>query len=388
MKIAWVSHGASLEGAEQCLIEAVKGLSEKGQEVHVIVPSDGKLVSILEGIVASVRVVPHPWWVNEFKGDLHPIKRIFYYLRATLSLIKILKQMEPQLVVTNTIVIPCGAFASKLLGIPHVWYIHEFLEEDHGWTFEFGRRLSLFFVSWLSKIVIVNSNAVYERFKRDIHEAKMKVVYYAVENSQEKGVDTSAKLAKNKNSNVFYVTLVGRKAPGKRQEDAVKSLSILINKGLSIHLWLVGSDFGDYTNYLRELAQELGISDRVDFISFVDHPSLYMKFADLTLMCSRCEAFGRVTIEAMKQGKAVIGADSGATSELIQDGWNGLLYQACSASALAEKIEVLYTNRQLRKEIEINAYKWANETFNMEKYTSNLLSVFKSVVKDASVSKY
>lgn len=224
MRIVWISHTANWEGAEQSLAEAVQGLSKKQIDLHVIVPWQGKLVSVLEEIGVTVHVIYHPWWVNELKHGLHPIKRLFQYVKATLKLIQLLKHIKPQLVVTNTLVIPCGAFASKLLGITHVWYIREFLKEDHGLTLQLGRKFSLFLVDWLSKSVIVNSVAVFNKSKKNICEAKIKIIYPAVEISNKINSSTKLKLDKTRS---FHVALIGRKAPGKRQEDAIKALSLI-----------------------------------------------------------------------------------------------------------------------------------------------------------------
>lgn len=98
-------------------------------------------------------------------------------------------------------------------------------------------------------------------------------------------------------------------------------------------------------------------------------------------MCSRNEAFGRVTVEALKLGKPCIGANSGGTPELIRDGWNGLLYETGSPSSLAEKIEVLYWNKSLREELAKSAYHWANSTLSSENCISNLIKVFEVVVE-------
>ena len=51
-----------------------------------------------------------------------------------------------------------------------------------------------------------------------------------------------------------------------------------------------------------------------------------MSIADVILVCSQWEAFGRITVEAMLTGKAVIASANGGTTELIKDGENGLLY--------------------------------------------------------------
>jgi glycosyltransferase involved in cell wall biosynthesis len=49
----------------------------------------------------------------------------------------------------------------------------------------------------------------------------------------------------------------------------------------------------------------------------------------------RGEGFGRVTVEAMKVGRPVVGANGGGTVELIRDGWNGLFYRLGDAVDLA-----------------------------------------------------
>jgi glycosyltransferase involved in cell wall biosynthesis len=376
MKIVYISHGSTLEGAERCFVETVKGLSKKGVEVHVIVPMQGEIVTALEGMTASISVNPLPRWIEEFHDSRNPLIRWHQYLKAILGLRRLLIQICPDLVITNTIVMPCGAFAAKLLRIPHIWYIHEFLEEDHGWRFEFGRKLSLWFIDKFSKSIIVNSQAVFKRFSQDISSDKLFVIYQSVEITTRPDLKSDLQ----KDDKYFHLLLLGRKASSKGQEDALKALSILINKKINVYLWLVGSDFQGYTDYLRKLAEDLGVSHNVKFIAFAANPIVYVDIADVMLMCSRCEAFGRTTVEAMKLGKAIIGADSGATPELIENGWNGFIYEANNPESLAEKIEILYNDKNLRKQLELNASNWSSTNFNLEKYSSELVNLFSHAI--------
>jgi len=372
MKVIWISHGSTLEGAERCLADAVKILANKEIEIQIILPSEGKLASILKNMGLSIHILPQPRWINEFKDTSSLFKRFYQYLKSIIKLTYLLRRLQGDIIITNTIVIPCGAIASKLLGITHIWYIHEFLEEDHGWSFEFGRKFSLKYIEWFSEIVIFNSQAVYERFTEDISANKARLIYHSVEMPEGyKACDIP-----NLEKGIFNIALVGRKAPGKGQKEAIEAIAILFKRNYNIHLSLVGGDFGGYTETLQELAQNLEVSEKVDFISFVDDPLSYMMAADVVLMCSKSEAFGRVTIEAMKLGKAVIGANSGSTPELIKDGWNGLLYQSGCPSSLAEKIDLLYNDKSLREQLGVNAYSWANQKFNSENYASDLLNVF------------
>lgn len=50
------------------------------------------------------------------------------------------------------------------------------------------------------------------------------------------------------------------------------------------------------------------------------------KTVDFEVMCSKFEAFGRVTVEALRSGKLFIGANTGATSEIVEDGITGYVY--------------------------------------------------------------
>jgi glycosyltransferase involved in cell wall biosynthesis len=66
--------------------------------------------------------------------------------------------------------------------------------------------------------------------------------------------------------------------------------------------------------------------DHVDMPGFVEDAAPYVRRAHCALTCSRSEAFGRATAEALTSGIPVIGHASGGTPELIEAGTTGLLY--------------------------------------------------------------
>jgi glycosyltransferase involved in cell wall biosynthesis len=175
----------------------------------------------------------------------------------------------------------------------------------------------------------------------------------------------------------LHLTIVGRISAGKRQEDAVRAVAQLAGKGLDVRLSLIGTEAPDYGPSLRALVRELGVEERVEFVAFTDDPFSLVAAADLSVICSRGEGFGRVTVEAMKLGKPVIGADSGGTTELIRDGWSGLLFRLGDPADLAGKIETLYHDRALLAAMGANARLWARETFSLQRYTRELQAVFR-----------
>jgi len=372
MKIVWVSHSESLAaGAELCLWEGVNGLVAKGCELNVVVPGAGRLSERLTEIGVPVTVIPYRWWLHAYFRL--PVRRLCRNLAATNRLTAIFHQIRPDVVISNTLAVPVGAFAARRAGIAHVWYIHEFGLEDHGLKFDFGSTLSLRLIARLSERVLVNSRAVFDKFRHVISEPKLRLIYYAVEiRALPESIETER--------NPFNLCLVGRVCAGKGQADAVRALGLLAGKGMDVRLSLVGNENREYGDFLRRLAKEQGVEERIRYVAFTEDPHFHVARAHAALVCSRSEAFGRVTVEAMKLGKPVVGADRAATSELIQDGITGFLYRPGDAGDLAGKLEILYCNRPLVKVMGESAREWSSRTFNLENHTSALLEVLHDAI--------
>src|SRR5205823_11645068 len=116
----------------------------------------------------------------------------------------------------------------------------------------------------------------------------------------------------------------------------------------------VGEGNLEYRQRLTAMVKRHNLQDRVVFTGFLD-PLPFVQSADIALVCSTCEAFGRVTVEGLLAGKPVIAANSGASPELIQDGFNGLLYKMGDVEELAQRIRYLYEQPDIAKRMAQNA---------------------------------
>jgi glycosyltransferase involved in cell wall biosynthesis len=94
----------------------------------------------------------------------------------------------------------------------------------------------------------------------------------------------------------------------------------------------------DYLDSLKSLATERGLTENVEFLGYISNPKEVMAQSDLFLMCSRNEAFGRVTVEAMSVGCPVVGANSGGTKEIISSNDCGRLYEPGNTKQLADEV--------------------------------------------------
>ena len=100
---------------------------------------------------------------------------------------------------------------------------------------------------------------------------------------------------------------------------------------------------------------------------------------DLELVCSQNEAFGRVTVEAMMNMNPVIGADRGATKELIRDKYNGLLYKEGDYIDLANKIEEVYNLKDKGRYMGVNGRKYVIRYYSSKTNCKNILKVYDSI---------
>ncbi len=98
--------------------------------------------------------------------------------------------------------------------------------------------------------------------------------------------------------------------------------------GHNLELCVIGKSAEvDGDNSLLDTIKKYDIEDKVHLLGQQSNPLSILKHADVGVMASQQEAFGRVTFEYMFSGKAVVGANSGATPEMIEEGVNGYLYE-------------------------------------------------------------
>lgn len=370
--VCLVSHSSGKGGAEFSLLMLIAVLKDLGCHCHVLLPRSGPLAAELEERQVEYAIIPYGRWMGESQSFFKVITSIVLHLLTTPLVFLRLIKWKCDIIISNSLVVCVGALGNIFLRRPHLWFIHEFGKEDHGLEFKFGEQFSLWIVDKLSSLVITDSQAVKKKFQKDITPTKLKLLYYyrSVDSFQE--MAPPPKLSPN-----LTCTCIGRLFVGKGQEDAIKAVKELVKDEIPMQLVLVGGGDLTYKNYLQKLVEKEGLTQYVTFTGWIDNPFPILQKADIFLMCSRSEAFGYVTVEAMLHQKPIIGARSGGTVELVREGFNGLLYTPGDYQELATKIKYLYHNPNLIREYGKNGYLWAKKTFNYEIYKSNLYDLLK-----------
>jgi glycosyltransferase involved in cell wall biosynthesis len=141
---------------------------------------------------------------------------------------------------------------------------------------------------------------------------------------------------------------VGRLTYQKGQNILLKAFKIVSEK-IESRLIILGE--GPLFKQLKDLAKELGIENKVDFVGFQKNPFAFIANSDVFVLSSRWEGFPNVLIEAMACGVPVISTDCpSGTNEIIEDGVNGLLVPI-EVDKLAESLLWILTNIEFSKRI-------------------------------------
>jgi glycosyltransferase involved in cell wall biosynthesis len=167
----------------------------------------------------------------------------------------------------------------------------------------------------------------------------------------------------------FRILCVGRILSWKGQNLLLDAVALLPPRIGPLHVRVVGTEFGgegQLTADLRRKGASLAPHISVEFAGesrrVVDHYA----WADAVVVPSlKPEPFGKVVIEGMAAGCAVIASGHGGPAEVIEDGVTGLLFEPGSAQDLAKAITKVVSSPALKRELaaagRAASHKWSGD---------------------------
>jgi glycosyltransferase involved in cell wall biosynthesis len=293
----------------------------------------------------------------------------------SIKLSKILISYHFDAIYTNTRIIFISGFVAKRLHIPNIIHSREFIKENMLRTAWGAEHL----INRLSTKVIVISDIMKKSFM-NLDSDKLILIY----NGLPKPKNVLNKIFQPKGC--YHALITGTLIPAKGQLDAVQAIGILRSEGIdNIMLHIIGSDPDlskpdSYKRTLEDQIDKLGISNSVIFHGEIQNIEQFRKDMDIELVCSLCEPFGRVTVEAMQNNLVVIGADAGATPEIIKNGFNGLLYEVNNERDLAMKIKMVINDCQMANKLIANAYEFTKQNFTEEKTVKDVYELVENLI--------
>ncbi|QTI70572.1 glycosyltransferase family 4 protein [Gordonia polyisoprenivorans] len=260
------------------------------------------------------------------------------------------------LVAETTKALIMSAIASRRAGIPVVWHVHDRVTAEY-----FGAPLAVVvrLFGWLvSSAYIANSEGTANTLARWRRPTAVAYPGVTLRDDLERSPQRPA--------DDVVVAMVGRLTRWKGQDlllRAIRDQPIEPRRVL-----LVGGTFFEEPEYRHELEQYVASTGiPVEFTGHVDDPEKYMSEADILVHCSvMVEPFGQVVVEGMNAGCAVIASRPGGTTEIVEDGVNGLLVDSGDRSQLADALARLIADVGLRTTLSTNGRRRA-ERFDVRR---------------------
>lgn len=373
--IIYVSPHTDQYGAERSMIANIKNIMSHGIHVLLIIPTNGRIEELLSAagidyiIEKFYDVINHENRVRIHYGIGKQAVNTYKAIKVKKLLFE--RDLTPMFVHSNSLTSDFGIILSETLGVPHIQHIRELGQHDFGMTFDMGIKHFSKTCAKSQKIICI-SDAVRDYYKQYLPDEKLIRIYNGVA-----AENPDVFIPNRKAYNPLQLVMVGRVSEEKGQIQAIKAVQKLKDKiNLHLDLWGDGVD----KELLERYISENSLENCVCLCGYSKHIS-YKKY-HIALMCSKCEAFGRVTVEYMFKGLPVIGSNTGGTKEIVVDGKTGLLYEQGNVEELADCIKALYDKEDLRYQLAINGVSRAQTEFSEKAYCEKVYEVYKRVCPD------
>ena len=173
LSVCFFSHSAQLDGAGRSLLDLTRQLVNRNIVCSVILPGEGPLKGRLDELGASSLIIDYQWWCSVGMLPDDEIKvRLTNSFENVLNILADLSKINPDIIFTNTVLIPWGALVGSLLGKPHVWFIHEFGELKFHLPFKTVGR----FIENFSNLTLVSSNALENSLLATLHSKRIRTL--------------------------------------------------------------------------------------------------------------------------------------------------------------------------------------------------------------------
>lgn len=336
--------GADLYGLSRTTLQVLERMQGEC-EVEVWAPADGPLLAAARNRGATTRVVALPVLRRQEVMSLRLPLTLLTLLLTTARLWRWAKSQRGRIALVHALGAPSigGLVVARAARCRLVWSVHEV----------FGSRAErLLFAALLRRAHarVACSRYVAEQFS----SGDFRVVHSGAD------VDEDVLSAAARPSQAAFggqgrevIVCVGRLNRWKGQDVLLHAVAALPEalRGRT-RVQLVGSVFEGDPQVAVELAQlrdRLGLRESVELLGERPDAQALMAAATVVVVPSRKpEPFGKVVVEAMALGRAVVATRPGGPAEVVTDGVDGLLVPVDDVLALARALEHLLTSPEER----------------------------------------
>lgn len=327
MHVLLVAHSSTTAGAERTLVALAAAAARAGERVTISVPRRGPIDRLIavEAPDATVRVQRCQWWMGREHHGVGGVLRTAQALAQTVPWVRLLRRERPDLVVVGSTVVPAPLLAARLLGIPRVVILGESIRSNPTLDSIVPKAVIVRALSAWSNVSVAVSEYVSAQYHRPtmIEYPPVALPGRTLRKDDPTAGDRSGMVA----------VALGTLSAEKGQTDLVETARLLYGRANPVRIDLYGDARPADLHDLRQRIAATGVSSVLRHCGPTDDPLGVLAAADVSLVCSRNEAYGRVTLESVLVGTPVIGYDLGGTREILRAGGGTLVEPTPSAVA-------------------------------------------------------
>lgn len=362
------SDNNSSSGAFLCLLDLNIELKKRGIKALIVLPMYGTGESLLQENELDFTYVLSKDWLGEIG---RPIRNLACNDTAIEKLVSFIYNFNIQLVHINTTYSYVGAEAAIRTGVPYIWHIREFIKEQGFWFYDENKSYNMINAS---EYIIPVSRYVGNCYTK-MDKEKFCIIYDGVD------IDRFWSDRKVLLNEEISILMPGTLIPLKGQKQLIEAAYCLKGEGFKFKISFVGNGDADYISELRQLIDNYDLGDLIKFVERTNAIESLYRSSDIVIVCSRAEAFGRVTVEAQLSGCVVIGAKCGATAEIISDYETGIFYELDNCNDLADKIKWVVYNRKQANLIATAGRDYASSAFSKEINADRVVDIYDYIIR-------
>jgi glycosyltransferase involved in cell wall biosynthesis len=142
------------------------------------------------------------------------------------------------------------------------------------------------------------------------------------------------------------------------------------------------------TNAILKIVQDDEIQDHIKMIGWMSNPRELVRYADIAVVPSIQEGFGRTVIEAMAEGTAVVASQVGGMAEIYNAPMEGIYIPPLSPGFLSDSINALLSDPSRMSQMARNGFARARHTYDLSKISARVVASLEGVSnEDKSIFK-
>jgi glycosyltransferase involved in cell wall biosynthesis len=298
--------------------------------------------------------------------------------RALWELTRLINRLRPDLIHTHTFKAGfLGRLAGVLCGVPSMYTVHSWLFGTPAlprmWRI-LGAPIERIAARWCLRLIVVSGLGA--RLVEAHHIASPEKVS-VIPN----GIPDVGARADHRVKPLPVLTMVARFTEAKDHELLLRAFARLSQTST---LRLIGS--GPLLDQCKELAMQLGIAARVEFLGEREEVAALLAASDIFVLATRFEMFSLSILEAMRAGLPVVASDVGGNSEAVVDGETGILVAPGDVEAMSAALRRLVEDADLRSRMGTAGRHRFSEHFLCAKQELTTREVYRQVLVECGAA--